>query len=604
MPKKVRSLWELVAENKTKQAFDQIAGDLKQTDRGFQGLALSAGVIKTVVAGAVGFLAHQAFASADATAKLALKLNSTTEALSQLDYVAERSGVSNETVANALRDMGKNASLAAAGQGEAKNALQALGISAERFKQLRAEDQLLVMAQALQGVQDPADKSRLAMQVMGEAGGEMIKIMAGGPEPIRQLMRQADSLGLTLDTKTGKAAERVADSLTNLTAHSRAAQIAFVRYLGPSVAAVAEAIGAALPKAIFYAGKGLAWLRAEAVGFAAAAIDRFAYVYDLLSLLPGSLGDTYEAASIRARNLAAGIADLGATYRAEFEGMTFSTEGFKAAVGDGADIAAVYDETLKGLAARQKQEAAAAKDAAAAAKAAAAERAAAEKEAAAAREAIERRIAGIYEATRTPLERYTAQVRELIALRAHGLDKDTFVRAIQQAQEGLENLSAKTEETSEEMSEFGKQAAANLQTHFADFLFDPFAGGLKGMLSGFEATLRRMAAEAAATQLFESLGGEGGVAGVIGGIAAAFGFRQHGGPVAAGMPYWVGEGGRRELFVPDRAGRVVPEGRGLVTVNNNISVAAGPGGTIDRRSLAQLQAAVGEATARALARNR
>jgi chemotaxis protein histidine kinase CheA len=603
MPRKVRSLWELVAENKTKQAFEQISGDLKQTDRGFKGLALSAGVIKTVVGGALGFLAHQAFKSADETAKLATKLGTTTEALSQLGYVAERSGVSSETVANALRDMGKNAADAARGQGGAVTALQQLGISAERFKRLQPADQLLVMAQALQSIPDPADRSSFAMQVMGDAGSDMLKIMAGGPGPIRDLMRQADSLGLTLDTKTAKAAERTQDALTNLTAAGRATQIAFVRYLGPSVASVAEAIGNTLPQAIFHAGKSLLGLRKWAVEVAAGTQQTTSRFGDLGAHIR-RVFEFFEGDSEAAARRKANLADLASVYEGEYKRMEFSTVDFNAAVGDGADIAAVYDETLKGLAARQKQEAAAAKDAAAAAKAAAAERAAAEKEAAAAREAIERRIAGIYEATRTPLERYTAQVRELIALRAHGLDQDTFVRAILQAQEGLENLSAKTEETTEEMSEFGKQAAGNLQTHFADFLFDPFAGGLKGMLSGFEATLRRMAAEAAATQLFESLGGQGGVAGVIGGIAAAFGFRQHGGPVAAGMPYWVGEGGRRELFVPDRAGRVVPEGRGMLTVNNTISVAAGPGGSIDRRSLAQLQAAVGEATARALARNR
>ena len=34
--------------------------------------------------------------------------------------------------------------------------------------------------------------------------------------------------------------------------------------------------------------------------------------------------------------------------------------------------------------------------------------------------------------------------------------------------------------------------------------------------------------------------------------------RQHGGPVSAGQPYVVGEGGRAEIFVPGQSGRVVP----------------------------------------------
>jgi hypothetical protein len=37
--------------------------------------------------------------------------------------------------------------------------------------------------------------------------------------------------------------------------------------------------------------------------------------------------------------------------------------------------------------------------------------------------------------------------------------------------------------------------------------------------------------------------------------------RAMGGPVTAGTPYWVGERGRPELFVPSTNGSVVPQGR-------------------------------------------
>jgi hypothetical protein len=453
-------------------------------------------------------------------------------------------------------------------------------------------------------VEDPADQAQLAMRVLGESGSDMLKVMRGGPGPIRDLMQEADSLGLTLDTKTGKAAERAMDGLTNLTAGTRATQIAFARYLGPTVADITEGIGNAMPKAIFYSGKAFTGLKATVVGFAAWAIKHFAKVYDLLALLPGHLGETYETAAASARTFAADLKDLSKAYEGEYENMEFTLADFNAAVGDGADITAVYDETLKNLAARQKEEAAAAKLGAAAAKEAAAERTKAEKAAASAREAIERRIAGIYEATRTPLETYTEQVRELIALRGQGLDDDTFTRAIVQAQEQLEGLAEKAGETSDDLSEFGKQGARNMQTAFADFLFNPFEKGLGGMLDGFTSILQRMAAEAAAAAIFDKFGGAEGLGAVLGGLFGAITPRAIGGPMAAGMPYWAGEHGR-ELIVPASASRAVPGGRGagLVTVNNNVTISA-PGGRVDRRSIQQLQAGIGEATSRALARNR
>jgi lambda family phage tail tape measure protein len=71
---------------------------------------------------------------------------------------------------------------------------------------------------------------------------------------------------------------------------------------------------------------------------------------------------------------------------------------------------------------------------------------------------------------------------------------------------GMDALQVKGRETTSVLSEYGVQAARNMQTAFADFLFDPFSDGLDGMLKGFLKTLQRMAAEAAASQIFQLIG--------------------------------------------------------------------------------------------------
>lgn len=60
--------------------------------------------------------------------------------------------------------------------------------------------------------------------------------------------------------------------------------------------------------------------------------------------------------------------------------------------------------------------------------------------------------------------------------------------------------------SSDQMSEFAVQAARNMQDAFADFLFDPFKGGLEGMADNFANTLQRMVANAASQQIFDALG--------------------------------------------------------------------------------------------------
>lgn len=71
---------------------------------------------------------------------------------------------------------------------------------------------------------------------------------------------------------------------------------------------------------------------------------------------------------------------------------------------------------------------------------------------------------------------------------------------------GMTELQSKGKESTDALSQYGVQAARNMQSAFADFLFDPFSDGLDGMLKGFLKTLQRMAAEAAASQIFQLIG--------------------------------------------------------------------------------------------------
>lgn len=154
---------------------------------------------------------------------------------------------------------------------------------------------------------------------------------------------------------------------------------------------------------------------------------------------------------------------------------------------------------------------------------------------------------------------------------------------------------SKGKDQADEMSEYARQAARNMQSHFADFLFDPFENGLKGMAEGFSNTLRRMLAEAAAAKFFEMIGGAmssysgsgSGWINAIGGIiSGGDGKREYGGPVSGSGMYQVGERNKPELLstpngqylIPGDGGRVDPiraapaSSGGMRTPQINISV--------------------------------
>jgi hypothetical protein len=106
--------------------------------------------------------------------KLSKTLGASTESLSQFKHVAELSHVSFESLTKSWRLMEKNISLAAQGTGAAKDALLELGLSATQLKNLKPEDQFSVLANAMKSIENPADKVRLAMQIFGRAGADLI----------------------------------------------------------------------------------------------------------------------------------------------------------------------------------------------------------------------------------------------------------------------------------------------------------------------------------------------------------------------------------------------------------------------------------------------
>jgi hypothetical protein len=143
----------------------------------------------------------------------------------------------------------------------------------------------------------------------------------------------------------------------------------------------------------------------------------------------------------------------------------------------------------------------------------------------------------------------------------------------------MEDIHAKTAQQNAQMSVFAEQSARNMQDSFAQFLFDPFQDGLKGMLAGFIDTIRRMVAEAASAEIlggvFNFIGGKvgGGVGSFFSDMAGGIlGKRAGGGPVSAGGAYLVGERGPELLQMGSMGGNVIPNHAmgGGITINNHI----------------------------------
>ena len=157
----------------------------------------------------------------------------------------------------------------------------------------------------------------------------------------------------------------------------------------------------------------------------------------------------------------------------------------------------------------------------------------------------------------TPLEekiRDSLDLIELVRTQFPGaFDNDELERAFQGLQAQLQALDPQFKK----IVEFGTAAADALQSSFADFFFDPFEEGLRGLATSFVDSMRRIISEAIALEatlatlkVVQGLFAEGGATSkAIGSIISGISGSQFGQTAIAKEPRLVGEDGP-EIIVP------------------------------------------------------
>lgn len=170
-------------------------------------------------AGALGIAGFKKFLAVgedfvDTSAKLGIGI----EALQELRFAADQSGVSAGTLDTAIVKLNKSTAEAAAGKGDAAKAYRALGIAVrDTSGKIRPATELLPAIEAgLAKIQDPAIRTRIVMALFGRGGAEMIKLLGRGVGTLRSLREEAQALGIVMSEETALAAEETGDQLSKL----------------------------------------------------------------------------------------------------------------------------------------------------------------------------------------------------------------------------------------------------------------------------------------------------------------------------------------------------------------------------------------------------
>jgi predicted nucleic acid-binding Zn-ribbon protein len=259
-------------KDNTGKAIKSLRGNLDNANKAIGKIKSSLGGMTGALgaaAGAAGFglLARNAVKTADALAKTSSKLGVTSSELYDFQTQANLAGISTDTANMALQRFVRRTAEAAQGSGEAKGALIELGVRADELQKLPLAERMKVLADAFQGVQNPADRLRLAFKLFDSEGASMVNMLGDGSESLEETEKRMRDLGIGVKSTSLPQLEAFNDAVT---------------LMGKVVeSAMIEGLGEAAPQMERVAEK----LAEMAVPLTGALLDGFEFLLDNLGLI-------------------------------------------------------------------------------------------------------------------------------------------------------------------------------------------------------------------------------------------------------------------------------------------------------------------------------
>lgn len=224
-----------------------------------------AAVAGAFVLGKLKQLALEGLEYASSLGETAQQLGVSTRALQEYRYAASQVGVSTDEMDAALSKLTRSIGEADAGSKTQSEAFAKLGISVrDAGGQIKdAGDLLPEIAEKLKGLESPAERAALLVDLFGKSGQKLAPLLADGAAGVNGLRDAAQKLGIVLSDEQIQKADETADKLSALN------QVLSAKISG----AVADNTGSilelvnALIKLVEYAGKAVRALRIADAAF-------------------------------------------------------------------------------------------------------------------------------------------------------------------------------------------------------------------------------------------------------------------------------------------------------------------------------------------------
>jgi phage-related protein len=201
--------------------------------------ALAVGTAAIAAGAAVFKLTNDVANAGDEIAKTSKALGISSNALQEFRYIGERSGVTVEEMTRGLEkltiNLGKESKTTV-------DALAMIGLSAEQLRAAGPDRSLIMVAEGMRNVTDPATRAAVAVELFGRNGAKLANVMAEGEAGMAALAAEAHRVGYVMSGDTLTASEGLNDAMLNMQTSVKAVGVSLASKFIPHVQRAVDSI--------------------------------------------------------------------------------------------------------------------------------------------------------------------------------------------------------------------------------------------------------------------------------------------------------------------------------------------------------------------------
>lgn len=202
-------------------------------------LSMARGFVIAAGIGGMGLMIKRSFDTIDATAKLSDRLGIATEDIVAFGQAARITGMDAAGMNKALETFVRRIGEVRLGTGQAKIALEKLGLTADELANANHADNFQIIAEKISMMENASDKAATAYFLFGRQGQQMLNFLNMGARGLDLFREEVDRLGLSFSRIDAAKVEMANDAMARLKARfTGIAQVAAIQ-LAPAIETIA-----------------------------------------------------------------------------------------------------------------------------------------------------------------------------------------------------------------------------------------------------------------------------------------------------------------------------------------------------------------------------